>query len=355
MANPLQPTSCTAAWSVGIVLLMLAAIGSVHGGTRATVLDQDVLIRDVRGTGARAEASPDVVFNPVDNRYLVVYDVDDGGTDHDIRGLFVGGDGQPLGSPFDIMVNAGVDDRYPVVAYGWAGNDYLVVWQRHLGDGSVDICGRIVAPPGLPGVVYNYTSAYGGDQINPDVGYVLGPDRYLVVWEDHDPALSAPPDVFGKAVDSSGAPLFELNVGIGSDSQTSPALAAKTWDSTLLVAFTDGRGNPDGIRARAVDIEGTGSLIGSELVLADTASYPGAPAVSWAVNTEPPPHPGEFLVVWAAGGVVYGRRVTAHDYLVASAAYVISDYSSSKDAPAVAHHAVENEWWVAWPDNRDYG
>jgi hypothetical protein len=286
----------------------------------------------------------------LENRYLVVYE-DDMSDSPDIYGIYVSADGTEKTLAFPIANEVAHEERQPAVANRPGTNEYLVVWQRGSA-GSYDIYGRIVTGTALGPVLQ--IAAYLGDQMKPDVAHVLGQDRYVVVWQDHDSSLTNPPDVFARVLGTDGSSLGELAAGAFVGSQTDPALATASWSSELLVTWTDSRGTPNGIRGRRLDSAGTPSL-GSEVVITDLAAEPGRSAVAWGVAANDVPDPGSYLVVWSDGTLIQGRRVSAMDFSVVGSVSTISDFASGKYNPALVFNRSVLEWWVAWEDNRDYG
>jgi hypothetical protein len=313
-------------------------------------VDPDVCIRDVPDPGASNESNPDVVFNGLENRYLVVYE-DDVSGNPDIFGIYVSADGRGRGMPFSIANEVTFDELRPAVANRPGTNEYLVVWQRGSA-GSYDIYGRIVTGTSL-GSVFPIAT-YPDDQVWPDVAHVLGQERYVVVWEDHDSGLADPPDVFARVMESDGSFVRNLDVGAFTGLQTAPTLATASWSSELLVTWTDSRGTPNGIYGRRLNSAGTPSL-GSEVVVTDQAAEPGRSAVAWGVAATDVPDPGSYLVVWPDGTLIQGRRVSAMDFSLVGSVTTISDFASGKHNPELVFNRSVLEWWVAWEDSRDYG
>jgi hypothetical protein len=317
----------------------------------ATVTDPDVCIRDVPDPGASNESHPDVVFNGLENRYLVVYE-DDVNGNPDVFGIYVSDNGRETGIPFPIATQVTLEERRPVAANRPGTNEYLVVWQSRLPGGTFDIYGRIVAGATLGPVLP--IAASSGDQKEPDVAHVLGQDRYVIVWEDHDTSLANPPDIMARVLDGDGTYVLGLSAGVFPGSQTAPALATASWSSELLVTWTDSRGTPNGIFGRRIDTAGSPS-VGSMVAITDNALEPGRTAVAWGVSSNDVPDPGRFLVVWPDGNLIQSRRVSAMDYSLVGTVTTVSDFASVKYNPELVFNRSILEWWVAWQDNRDCG
>ncbi len=337
----------------------IATVIAVAGGlvaarpchSAATAVDPDVCIRDVPDPGASNESHPDVVFNGLENRYLVVYE-DDVSGNPDIFGIYVSADGTEKGIAFPIANEVTLEERLPAVANRPGTNEYLVVWQRRGSVGGFDIYGRIVTGTAL-GPTFPIAT-YSDDQVWPDVAHVLGQERYVVVWQDDDSSLINPPDVFARVMESDGSFVRNLDVGVFTGSQTAPALATASWSSDILVTWTDSRGTPNGIRGRPIYTAGTPNL-GSEVVITDLAAEPGRSAVAWGVAATDVPDPGSYLVVWPDGTLIQSRRVSAMDFSLVGSVTTISDFASGKYNPELVFNRSVLEWWVAWQDNRDCG
>ena len=353
--------SLMGAGAVGLALLALALLSRSSATARpatsaaATIpTDPDFPIWEWLYSNKCDEMHPDVAYNGSDDEYLVVFDWDLQGTSHDIMAVRLSAEGQVLGSVFSISYGD-EDDSYPAVARNPYGDGYLVVWQREVGAGNHDIYGAIYTDTvGTPFAI----AAYADDQLYPDVAYATASHHFLVVWEDHNHLFIAPPNVRGRCLDQDGTLLGASALAIGGSSglQYRPSLATNGFDYRWLVAWRDNRVGPYDIYGREVDSIGNCSLPGSDFVISDQAGYAGWPAVSWGREDPPPSAYGEFLVVWPEESKVFAQRVDGSDYsLVAGDPITVSSHSSGKYAPAVDFAWQQEEWWVVWQDDRDYG
>ena len=118
----------------------------------------------------------DVAFDPVNNRYLVVYGVFDSGN---IKGQFVGADGALIGEAFEIAADLATR-AIPAIAYSAADQAYLVAFK----DAS-SIAGQMVQADGtVVGarlLIGDATSING----HPAVAYNSQTGEFLVVWSDN--------------------------------------------------------------------------------------------------------------------------------------------------------------------------
>lgn len=146
------------------------------------------------------DVNPAVAYSTSSNQYLVVYKVEGS---EPIYGRFVdGASGQTLGNRFFISSDYGMwenDSRNPDVAYDPLTDRFLVVWDEELLDWEVEwvrvVSGRLVYGSrqpvgdqvlGTSGVTIGYMA--GEDMTEPAVAYNSADGQYVVVFsvDDHD-------------------------------------------------------------------------------------------------------------------------------------------------------------------------
>ncbi|MBN1262229.1 MAG: hypothetical protein JXB35_16240, partial [Anaerolineae bacterium] len=201
-------------------------------------------------TDTGEQTFPDVVYNPDDDEFLVVWeDTRDGYKD--IYGRRVGPAENPLGTAFAIN-NAFDDQEAPAVTYNPEAGEYFVAWSHNnlLSDADADIIGQRVAGTGtLVGAPIEISTSAGDDQqIYPTVAYVEDLNRYRVIWQDNrdDAAHGAGWDLRGQWVSAGGAVLglFDDPLSRMPGWQQYPALAAADFAQALVV-WQDGRNGVD--------------------------------------------------------------------------------------------------------------
>ena len=81
-------------------------------------------------TSLNKQMNPSVAYDPVHDRYLVVfaYDVWGDNTDWDIRGRFISWNGPSVDLDEFVICDWTSDQMRPVVAYGRAQEEFLVTW-----------------------------------------------------------------------------------------------------------------------------------------------------------------------------------------------------------------------------------
>jgi hypothetical protein len=135
---------------------------------------------------------PDVAYSPAQDAYLVTWVRKYGADDYDVWATPVYGNGAVGG---DIPIDTDGDkDWYPAVAYNSQNNEFLVVYEKFLGDSRRDIeAQRVRAWDWTLASWRNLAS--GPDQIRrwPDVAYNAARNEYLVSYVYQTPPL--PPAV----------------------------------------------------------------------------------------------------------------------------------------------------------------
>ena len=184
---------------------------------------------------------PDVVYNSVDDEYLVIWQDYRRGS-WDIYGRRISGGCSPLGDEFPISQGA-ARQWYPALAYNSNENRCLAVWWDNRGTAAGgDIYGQLLLPDGeLPGTDFPISTAQGLQRF-PDVAYSNFDNEYLVVWEDYRNPTSTAFDIYGQRVASDGeikGANFPLSAA--PDNQEQPALAHNDLEDQCLVVWQDDR------------------------------------------------------------------------------------------------------------------
>jgi len=208
--------------------------------------------------GPQSRAQPSVAYDPVHDRYLVVWihDIHGDGSDWNVSGRFIPWNGPDAGLTEFAICTWGTHQWNPKVAYGRAVEEFLVVWNNEYQAGTppMYISGRRVkaADGSFPGGTgSDLTISHGTEnRVNPEVAYNLSRNEYLVVYDNTQ-------DVFGTRFTGTGNPLAGGEFGIAGwlGAETRPSVAACRETDQYLVAWQNPQ--PD-IYARFVD--GDGSL-----------------------------------------------------------------------------------------------
>jgi hypothetical protein len=287
-------------------------------------------------SAAGSQSGPAVAWNGTD--FLVVWNDIRSGTEYDIYGAGVGGDGtvaQPDGILISISANG---QTAPAVA--WNGTHFLVVWvdarpgNRGIYGARVDGAGTVLDPAGILITTEQFF------QTSPAVAW--NGTNFLVVWAGFGGGES---DIYGARVDGAGTVLDPAGIAISTAAnyQTKPKV---TWGLTnFLVVWEDDRTYPDNIYGARVT--GAGSVLDPAGIPISTATGQQLlPAVSFGRN--------KFLVVWedrrSGTEDIYGTRVTTGGAVLDPAGISVSTASDIQSEPAVA--SVNFDFFVVWQDRR---
>jgi len=131
---------------------------------------------------------PDVVYNPDQDEYLIVYTYESSSTDYDVWARLVKWNGADLGDPryveFSINNESGIQQN-PAVAYNSQSNEYLVVYDNWWSSSLHDVDARRVDKDGTPlGGASGVNIATGAGELRhwPDVAYNEARNEYLIVY-----------------------------------------------------------------------------------------------------------------------------------------------------------------------------
>jgi len=135
-------------------------------------------------SGPNDRMFPVVVYNAIDDEYLVVfmYDVSGDGSRHDIMGQRVRWDGVLLGSSFIINTSPDIDHYSPRVVWKAAYDEYLVIWGTKVATTGVPNGIGIRLIDNLGGSRYGTIITSADQPTDPDLIWEPAFDRYLVVW-----------------------------------------------------------------------------------------------------------------------------------------------------------------------------
>ncbi len=302
----------------------------------------------IRDEAAAILGYPDVAYDTVNQRYLVVwYDL----TESDVEGQLLNSDGSALGSAFNIADGSLGDMRgFPAAAFHPDLGEYLVVYHGGA-TGNLNVYGKRVSATGSVGATEYGVSTAAGDQTDPDVS--VDPSTtgdFLIVWED---GRTATDQIYGCLLYSTWFLGSEFPIASVSDPVYNPAVAfnpAAGSAGEWLVVYQRDVGGDSQIRGRQVTVAGTPA--GSGFTICDDAGDQWYPDVAYSANGG-----NQWLVVWEdhrAGAMdydIYGRRVAVDGSMQGDtfSIFVAPDYQSY---PAVASSSTGNGYLVVWDDSR---
>ena len=187
--------------------------------------------------GPNDRAQPSVAYDPVHDRYLVVwiYDVWGDGSDWDVYGRFIPWNGPSASLP-EFNICAWTTKQWnPKVAYGRAQEEFLVVWWTEHPSVPAYVSGRRVFADGSgfpPGDGFTIAVHAAENRVSPDVAYNLARNEYLVTCDNAF-------DIYAVRLRGDGVALGGGEFGIAGwpDTEIRPAVAACEAADQYLVAW----------------------------------------------------------------------------------------------------------------------
>ena len=296
-------------------------------------------------------AQPSVAYDPVNDRYLVVWIFDDpgNGSDWDLYGRFIPWDGPSASLTEFAICTWGTHQWNPKVAYGRAVEEFLVVWANEYQAGTppMYISGRRVkaADGSFPGgsssdLTISHTTQ---NRVNPDVTYNRARNEYLVVYDN---AV----DIFGNRWTGDLKSNFgEFGIAGWPDTEIHPAVAACPGVDQYLVVWqsTDSGTGDDAIYGRFLN----GEAAPGNVHLIDNTTLPEREA-DVACN-----HAGtQYLVAWQTRYTnlkygIWGRLVKSDETMMPPFSIVHPSSSTERTSPVVA--GGHTNYLTAWEHQRD--
>lgn len=381
----------------------------IVGATGATTGPDDPLISATGGLGDAdfAAFTPDVVYNSVDNRFLVVWaaDTDEGALvdgEFEIWGRIVDSGLNHVGSDFRISFmgpdgSPAWEAEHPAAAYNPARNEYVVVWSGDtdagaLVDDEYEIWAqRLSASGALLGGNFRISDMGGSgnaayDALRPDVVFNTRRLEYLIVWygdDDTAPLVDHEYEVYGQRIDEFGAGLGANDVRL-SDAGGSgdpdfganlPTVAYNPIADQYLVVW-QGTDTVDGMALHEIEVFAQrlsatlGGLGANDFRLSDVGGLGNTDCEIWtgpdvAFN----PSTQRYLVTWTGSDTVDGMATNEIEAFAQLLNWDgqelgpnderISDAGGLGDArygvysPGVAANSRSGEFLVAWEGEDD--
>ncbi len=328
-----------------ILALLFALLVPLASVTAAPPSDDPRLGRELTISAIDNEQYlPSVAYNWKHHEYLVVWhDTWVMGT-RDIRARRISDRGEVL-SEFSIYDNPTRDSAQPSVAYDPVHDRYLVVWVRDtFGDGSDwDVYGRFIPWQGPdPGLNAFPIITWTTKQWNPKLVYARSTEEFLVVWWNEHPSL--PGYTSGKRIfaDGSGFPNGGSDVTINHPTQNriEPDVAYNLARNEYLVVYSNGMHDVFGTRLRGDAVP----LGGGEFGIAGWPSLEHNPAVAACRQVD------QYLVTWESeeGGdsAIYARFVNGNGSV--GSVHLIDNITSPEKNADVACDQDGGQYLIAW-------
>ncbi|WP_114945674.1 hypothetical protein [Microvirga calopogonii] len=234
--------------------------------------------------------------------------------------------------------------QFPVVA-GLAGGGWVVIWETIQNNGTADLRQAVYRPDGSF-VGETVVSAAGNSQAAPSVS-ALPNGGYVLVWQTKENGNN---DIHQRIYDANGAPLApETVVTEASSNQTSPSVSVLSNGGWVVTWETQGGGTSD-IHQRAYAV--SGAPLGPETVVSEAANNQYAPSVTALPN-------GGWVVTWQTeetsnGGADIHQRVYAANGTLVGSEITVAEAANTQSAPVVTALADDPDnphdggWVVIW-------
>jgi hypothetical protein len=286
---------------------------------------------------------PHVAYNSARDQFLVVWHNFWGG-DRDIYGRRLDGDGNLL-SWFSISVGS-VDRAQPAVAYDPINDRYLVVWANDFyGDGSDwDLYGRLIPWNGPDAGLTEFPiESNSRTQSYPEVTFALAQQEFFVVW--NNTGGGSPKDIEGRRVNLDGSFPFNsvVTVASGATDRSNPDVAYNLDRNEYLVTYDE-----LGADVLATRLTAGGVILGGgEFAVADWANPEGTPSVAACGGGTDGYFVAWHSLVGANNNDVYGRFVSG-DGVPDGAPIHFPQSVYDQQNPDVTCGIGSNEYFVAW-------
>lgn len=232
------------------------------------------------------------------------------------------------------------------IAYNSDDDEFLLVWQDYRNGSNWDIYGQRLDGDGA--LVGDNFVIKGGDydQDLPQLAYAPEEDRYLVIWRHY--TSSTQHDLYGQLLSGDGQLVgssFAIATGPGSSGQTPTDIVYNHQSNQFWALWVDERGSKDNIWGRHVSLSGS---LGTEIQVT-TSSTINDKQASIAYNGDD----HQYLVVWTTKEMnLYGRRLAGSGVVTTTETITITT-GTVADVPDLVYLESEGHYLVTWQDERD--
>ncbi|MFC1879138.1 hypothetical protein ACFLZW_04435 [Chloroflexota bacterium] len=300
-------------------------------------------------------SAPSVAYNTFNSQFLVVWEHEYSGTDHDIYARRIDGDGTPLGIDLVVSQHSAYESA-PVVAYNSTLNQYMVAWVYHVDVGGGSYVDRIYAQrldtngALIGGHVVVGSSA--GNAIAPHLVYNPITQQYLLAWCGQD--AGGDYDIFAQRLLSDGTQVgSQINLSTWENHQLYPRLAYNPSRNEYVAVWQDYHWDIGISQIYGQRIQADGALAGGAFIPPNQSTQGNRlPDVAY----QPLSH--GFVVVWErvfslSDMDIYRTLYTGTGGILQTTS-VVSGYIPDEKRPAVASNAAGMVQFV-WEDSRNLG
>lgn len=321
-----------------IVLIVLLTFWNIAATADPWMSNTQTLAADTED-----QFQPAVAYNSVHDEFLVVWQADVSGN-YEIVGIRVDSAGAPIGSSFAIS-DPGTSQFAPDVAYDPVNDRYIVVWVSDYSGTltDTDIAGRFIPwdGPSASLATFGINGALTG-QWHPSVAVNPAIGEFLVVWSNIETATPAWISAQRWATDGSGSVTSAFDITSGPEYRINPKVVWNDVESQYLVVYERFIGGNE------EDVYGTrltwaGAVLGTEIGI---AGWPDEENQVDVASCR-----GGYLVVWK-GGIDAGARIYARAVLGdGSVGAIVGNLSGTLPnhlQPSVACNRNGAEYLVSW-------
>jgi len=226
----------------------------------------------------------EVIYNSIDNEYLVVWTGDRLQNEHEVYGQRLDSNGNEIGvNDFQISTQGnGKDAYYPSIAWNSLNNEYLVVWEGDSLVSEMEVYGSRISNLGVTiGSPYRITnhgptnnSSYDAHQ--PQIIYNPLDDRYLLTWNGD--IMIGEDEIYGQQLNSAGGlygGAFQISTqGPNNQIEWDAGLSGIAWVSATNSYFVSWMGDydPNKDEVYLQQVSSSGALIGSNVKISVTGN-----------------------------------------------------------------------------------
>jgi hypothetical protein len=324
----------------------------VISGARVSTTGELIQEFNVYADATKDSAQPDVSYDPVNDRYLVVFifDINGNGTNWDVHGRFIPWNGpNPTVNKFSIC-NYTNQQWNPKVVYARSMEEYLVVWNNTDQAGVLKAnisLQRVNAENGTLGADLTiYDDTYTEHRTHVDVDYNLARNEYLVVYDNTHNILAT--RFTGNLLTNFGG---EFSIAGWPATETKPAVAACRGANQYMITWQSDQsdlGTPnDAIYARLMSGDG---VLGAVKEIDDTTSPEQESDVTCNYAGD------EYLVAWQTRYTnlkfgIWGRLVQP-DWTLGTSFAIVHPYGD-EDRTNVALAGGHITYMAVWEYERD--
>jgi hypothetical protein len=280
--------------------------------------------------------APVIAHDANTGKSLVVWETTGG----DILGQMINSDGSLSGNVISIA-NTGTIENTPALAFDPVSSRYLVGWIAS--DTAFSIHGQLLTSEGvLDGTSFQVSNVSSG-KLELKASLNSQTDTFLLVWRDYRGE-----DIYsirGQMVNNDGTLQgTEIDIADTSGSQVFPDVVYDSINDYFLVTWSDGRRSGYDIYGQLVAPDGV--LIGSNFYI---APYGGrGHAVSFDPFTA-----RYFFAFSKSGNQIQGQSMAADGYIRDEVVLLSDDIEVIQQAPHLAHDSNSGKFLIAWEDHRN--